>query len=280
MKCKRLGHMLSYRCFFDMAVNCISQHIKAHDIRLSSLALLTLLLFITASCNSQNQSKARLDAKCPAIQICFLDIPPMSMSRITLNVMSKPVHPGKEILSYLARDFHRTMFLFDIGPQKPIGWTDRYGGRHLPRRVYFVASTAHANIGSLWVVFDHLYGNDAFTQIIESSFDKSKDIVRVFGDQNGVGLNTIGLVDKSTGTGPTFASHYDPNDRGPYTRKDYGSEYDRREFFGSHGPCGGPEKLVPVPKAWVDEAAARERVCEKRRATREDKPWYSQFSLD
>jgi hypothetical protein len=229
---------------------------------------LPIVAFLLVSCNSDDRALTARDSDCPTIKICYSDI--SSPSPVSLDVMPTPIRRGAELESYLSYDFSGDMVIYNVGPQKEIGRNEHMGGKRVPRQLYYVSKHSKSKIGSIWVVFDHLNGERAGTQVLDNAFDRSTMAIKTQGDRysNVLNLDEIALVDRATQVGPTFVSN-DP--QGRYIRHDYGSNYARR-MFDSTSSCR--QELVPAPKAWVDEATARRRICDKRRLLGMTKPWY------
>lgn len=233
--------------------------------RMASMAALPVALLLIG-CTVRDRTETTPEPGCPPIRICSTDIALPSPS--TLTVTPEPIRQGDAVPRAVRRDFGDRV-VFGIGPRKPAGWTDRQGSRHVSRRVFFVAKSASATTGSIWVVFDHPEGTRPETQILEKRFDRSTMTIKVQGSDKPdiVEFQEIALVDRATGIGPTFISTY-AHPR--YVRLDYGSR-GARWRFDHPAPCG--QELVPVPKAWEDEAAHKRRVCAAQRA-RAAAPWY------
>lgn len=234
----------------------------------SLVALFVALLLV--GCTVRDRAVTATAPECPTIRICSTDI--ALPSPRTLTVMLAPLRQDDTVIPSVRRDFGDRV-VFEIGPQNPAGWTDRLGDRHVPRRMFFVATSASATTGSLWVVFDHPEGTRPETQILEKRFDRSTMTIRVQGsDKPGsVAFEEIALVDRATGIGPTFMSFY-AHPR--YVRQDYGSRRARWQF--DHPAACGRE-LVPVPKGWEDDAAHKRRLCDALRTRAAVTPWYQRL---
>lgn len=155
------------------------------------------------------------------------------------------------------RDFPDGGLIYDIGPEKQAEWTDRNGQRHNPLRLYFVKTTELGRVGSIWIVFDHLEKEDARTQIITHTFDKSRMEIVTDGHEGAspLMLYRIALIDRNTRIGPTFVSGYPQR---PYVKYEYDSHYVRSDWERAvTSSCGGGP-LTAVPKSWTEE---RNRNC-------------------
>ncbi len=228
----------------------------------SLVALFVALLLVGCTV----RDRAVTAPECPTIRKCSADL--ALPSPRTLTVMPAPLRQDDTVIPSVRRDLDDRV-VFEIGPQNPAGWTDRLGDRHAPRRLFSAAKSASATTGSIWVVFDYPEGTRPETQILERRFDRSTMTIKVQGSDKPdiVEFQEIALIDRATGIGPTFISTY-AHPR--YVRLDYGSR-GARWRFDHPAPCG--QELVPVPKAWEDEAAHKRRVCAAQRA-RTAAPWY------
>lgn len=246
-----------------------------------SLRSAYLLILVLTGCDSNTRSIDQLDAECPPVYFCESDIVVKLPTVVTLHVTSKSERPNDRLLSYITKEFDDRMILFDIGPQKAVEWTDSYGRRHRPSRLYFLAKNAMSDSGKLLIVFDHLPNDKADIQTIYKEFHRYKTHINVIALSNDtVSLDEIALVNNATGVGPTFIRSFEKPgnlERGLYIRHDYGSKYDQNEFYHGYKACFSPPRLVPVPQSWTDSASKRALVCEKRRGAMNKRPWYSQF---
>lgn len=239
------------------------------------------LTFVLTGCDSHTRSIAQIDAECPPSYFCESDVVVELPTVVTLHVTSKSERPNDRLLSYVTKEFHDRMIVFDIGPQKAVEWTDSYGRQHRPSRAYFLAKTVMSTSGKLLIVFDHLPNDRAVIQTISKAFDRYKTHINVLGSPDGtVSLDEIALVNNATGVGQTFIRSFEKTgnlERGQYIRHDYGSKFDKSEFYHGYKACFSPPRLVQVPQSWTDAASKRALVCEKRRDTMKKRPWYSQF---
>lgn len=193
---------------------------------------------------------------CQATTLCAVPTPPPE----NLQIADRAEMPDHPIRSRLADDFGEARTLFRIGPDGENRWTDRNGVRHRGLRLYFAVKPATPDVGSIWVVFDHVAGDAPNTQILARDSDRRKIRIVIDGrDEWNKGLAfsayRIAVVDSTTGIGPTFVS---ADGQQPYVQHEFNSNYVRNDWERMvTSSCGGGP-LTAVPRAWIVE---RERLC-------------------
>jgi hypothetical protein len=230
-----------------------------------------LLIYLTG-CRSEEHSSEKHRNLCEIGMWCDVPAP----SPITLKIASTAFQPGIMLKGYLKRDFGNGAIIFDLGPDRQSAWTDKTGQRHSPLRVYFVTGQKDDEMGSVWILFDHLQAERPKTQTLTRSFNRhTMDIVtdgRSYSSNAPLMLYRIALVDRLTRIGPTFVSGYPQL---PYIKHEYNSTYARSDWESAvRSSCGGGP-LTAVPASWTDERARDCHDLQNKRDRR--KTWYGRL---
>lgn len=218
-------------------------------------AILAGLYVLLAACGQDTPASDNRPKLCRTTTFCAVPAPPPE----NLPIADRSEEPDRRIRFRLASDFGEARALFRIGPTGENGWTDRNGERHRGLKLYFVAKPATPDIGSIWVVFDHIAGDAPKTQILVRDLDRRNIRVVVDGREEankGLAFSAyrIAVVDRTSGIGPTFVSG---DGRQPYARHEFTSNYVRRDWESAvTSTCGGGP-LTEVPPAWIADRRHR-----------------------
>lgn len=229
------------------------------------------LVYLTG-CSSEEHSSEMHRNLCEIGTWCDVSAPPP----ITLKIEPKPFQPARMLRKVVKREFGDDAVIFDLGPDRQSGWTDKAGQRHISLRIYFVTNRESNVMGSLWVVFDHLQTEHPKTQTLTRSFDRrTMDIVtdgRTYSSNAPLMLYRIALVDRLTRTGPTYVSGYPQLS---YIKHEYDSTYVRSDWESAvRSSCGGGP-LTAVPASWTAERARDCHDLQKKQYRR--RTWYGRL---
>ena len=78
-------------------------------------------LILLLGCSSEEHSPQKRHNLCEHMALCIVAPPPS----VVLKIAAKPVKSERTLAGRLKRDFPQGGVVFDIGPPKQAGWTDR-----------------------------------------------------------------------------------------------------------------------------------------------------------
>ena len=220
-----------------------------------SFAVLVIASIALGGCGDEHRQSAagRRASLCRIGTFCDVPQPPP----ITYAIPAAAAAADGAIKSYLRNDLPEADDVTRVGPSTDAGWTDRFGKRHRPIRIYFVPERQRPTHGSIWVIYDHVMGDTPHRQVLIRDIDRTRTDVRVDGKTGDTAFvpYRIAIIDRTTEIGPTFVSGYPQK---PYERQEYDSPRTRAEWESSvTSSCGGgPLSAVPAP--WIEE---RNREC-------------------
>jgi hypothetical protein len=215
-----------------------------------SFAVLVIASIALGGCGDEQQQSAagHRASLCTIGTLCDVPQPPP----ITYEIPAEAVAADGALKSYLRQDLPGADDVTRVGPSTDAGWTDRFGKRHQPIRIYFVPERQRPIHGSIWVIYDHVMGATPRRQVLMRDVDRTKNNIRVDGKDGDTTFvpYRIAIIDRTTEIGPTFVSSYPQK---PYERQEYDSLRARAEWESSvTSSCGGGP-LSAVPASWVEE---------------------------